>query len=174
MEFDLQQSIPAAQLREDFAWVAWNSDEVDRHAWVKFLSFRDEVDSEVFPCLGDYHGCFRLMHEIAEQTVFVPKATWLMIHQPPGEPAIDCGTIQGLAVSETMGAIQNVGVAPEFRRHGLGRALVLKCLGGFQSLGLKRVCLEVTAANAPAVQMYRSIGFRVTRTMYRSAEYELV
>lgn len=174
MEFDLQRPLPFARLPPDCAWVPWNPGEVDRHAWVKFLSFRDEVDSEVFPCLGDYHGCFHLMREISEQTVFAPCATWLIVHQPAGHPPLDCGTIQGLAVSETLGAIQNVGVAPEFRRRGFGQALVLKALDGFRSLGLKRVYLEVTAANRPAVELYRQLGFRVTRTMYRSAELETV
>lgn len=174
MEFDLKRPFPLAELPRDCAWAPWNPSDVDRHAWVKFLSFRDEVDSEVFPCLGDYHGCFHLMREIAEQASFAPYATWLIVHHPPGHPPVDCGTIQGIVASETLGAIQNVGVAPEFRRQGIGAALVLKCLDGFRSFGLKRVYLEVTAANYPAVQLYREIGFRVTRTMYRSAELEEV
>jgi len=173
MEFDLRQPFPSADLPAEFLWRPWNPAEVDRHAWVKFLSFRDEVDSEVFPCLGDYNGCFRLMREIADQSVFAPAATWLILSQH-GTDSLDCGTIQGLAVTEALGAIQNVGVAPEFRRHGIGRALVLRALDGFRAQGLKRVYLEVTAANLPAVQLYLSLGFRVTRTMYRSAELETV
>jgi GNAT superfamily N-acetyltransferase len=174
MEFDLTRSFPQAKLPDNCVWVPWNPAEVDRHAWVKFLSFRDEVDSDVFPCLGDYSGCFGLMREIADQVVFAPAATWLVAQQPDGLPPLDCGTIQGLAASDMLGAIQNVGVAPEFRRQGIGRALVLKCLDGFRTLGLKRVYLEVTAANEAAVELYRHIGFRVTRTMYRSAELETV
>ncbi len=173
MEIDLAQSTPVAELPDGFAWSSWNSVEVDRHAWVKFLSFRDEVDSEVFPCLGEYDGCFRLMREIADQSAFAPTATWLITSVHP-TGSLDCGTIQGMAVSETLGAIQNVGVAPEFRRSGIGRALVLKSLDGFRQLGLERVYLEVTAANYPAVQLYRSLGFRLTRTMFRSADLESV
>lgn len=173
MEFDLAQSFPLAELPSDYAWMPWNPNEVDRHAWVKFQSFRDEVDSEVFPCLGAYDGCYSLMREIAEQAAFAPAATWLIVHHQNGRKPIDCGTIQGLAASEVLGAIQNVGVAPEYRRQGIGQALVLKALSGFRSLGLKRVYLEVTAANFPAVQLYRSIGFRITRTMFRTAELVL-
>lgn len=174
MEFDLAQALPAAELPEDYVWAAWQPGEVDRHAWAKFQSFRDEVDSEVFPCLGDYRGCYHLMRDISEQAVFAPTATWLVVHAPPGEKPVDCGTIQGLALTETLGSIQNVGVAPEHRRRRLGQALVLKALHGFRSLGLERVSLEVTAANFPAVQLYRSLGFTQIRTMYRSAELEVV
>jgi len=68
------------------------------------------------------------------------------------------------------GAIQNVGVVPEYRGRGLGRALVLQCLAGFQAAGVPRVYLEVTACNLPAVQLYRSIGFCLARTTYRAVE----
>ena len=174
MEFDLQQPFSPAVLPAGYTWVAWNPEDVDRHAWVKFQSFRDEVDSEVFPCLGDYNGCFHLMKEISEQTAFAPPATWLIVRSAEDQKSVACGTIQGIAASAAFGAIQNVGVAPEFRRQGLGAALVLQSLRGFRSLGLKRVYLEVTAANHPAVCLYRELGFRLTRTMFRTAELEPV
>lgn len=174
MEFDLGQPFAPAELPAGFAWVPWDPGHVDRHAWVKFLSFRDEVDSEVFPCLGDYQGCYHLMTEITEQAAFAPSATWLIIQEKAGHDPVDCGTIQGIAASQAFGAVQNVGVAPEFRRQGLGEALVLQSLSGFRALGLKRVYLEVTAANEPAVSLYRNLGFRLTRTMYRTAELETV
>ena len=37
-----------------------------------------------------------------------------------------------------------------------------------------RVSLEVTANNAAAVELYRSVGFRATRTMYRSVDYDAI
>jgi ribosomal protein S18 acetylase RimI-like enzyme len=57
---------------------------------------------------------------------------------------------------------------------GLGRALVLKSLHGFRRAGMQRVYLEVTAENTPAVELYRSIGFRLKRTMFKSVEFEPV
>ncbi|MCA9071315.1 MAG: GNAT family N-acetyltransferase, partial [Planctomycetaceae bacterium] len=64
--------------------------------------------------------------------------------------------------------VQNVGVIPEHRGLGLGRALVLRSLEGFRSTGLKRVYLEVTADNKQAVTLYQSIGFKLTRTLYKA------
>ena len=55
---------------------------------------------------------------------------------------------------------------------GLGRALVMKSLEGFFSARVMRVVLEVTASNVTAVELYRSLGFRITRTMYRVAPIE--
>jgi ribosomal protein S18 acetylase RimI-like enzyme len=49
---------------------------------------------------------------------------------------------------------------------------VLKSLEGFDLARRQRIVLEVTATNQPAVDLYRSIGFRVVRTMYRTAIFE--
>lgn len=169
MEIDLREvELSESALPAGFAWVAWDESTAERHADVKCHAFEHEVDSEVFPCLGDFIGCLRLVREIALQPTFLPAATWLIATEEPSGQVLDCGTIQGLAVSEHAGAIQNVGVLPEFRGRGLGRCLVRRALLGFREHGLKRVSLEVTAANDPAVELYRAVGFRVTRTMYRA------
>lgn len=174
MEIDfLQTALPVPVLPEGYVWGSWSTSLIDRHALVKYLSFRAEVDSRVFPCLGQVEGCRRLMREIAGQKSFLPGTTWLISH-PRGDLAapIDCGTIQGLTAARFLGAIQNVGVTPEHRGMGLGRALVLQALHGFRAARLRRVYLEVTADNLPAVELYRSIGFCVLRTMYKAVEAE--
>lgn len=175
MVYDLQNaSLRLPGLPAGYVWTPWERGQEDRHALVKFHSFRDEIDSEVFECLGDYHGCYQLMKDIALQPGFLPEATWLItVPGPAGSPGYeDCGTIQGVSVSETTGCIQNVGIAPAHRGLGLGRALVERCLLGFQSAGMKRVTLEVTATNTAAVELYRHVGFQVTRTMFRQLDLE--
>ena len=69
-----------------------------------------------------------------------------------------------------MGAIQNLGVTPERRGQGLGRALLLRALAGFQQAGLKQAFLEVTAQNAGAIHLYQQIGFVHSRTVYKAVE----
>ena len=54
------------------------------------------------------------------------------------------------------GGVQNLGVVPEYRGLGIGRALLLKALDGFALMGARRAFLEVTASNESAVRMYRS------------------
>jgi GNAT superfamily N-acetyltransferase len=161
--------LPPPTLPLGFRFIRWRPELVDRHAAVKYESFRGELDSVVFPCLGDLSACRRLMSDIAGQSAFVPQATWLLTRRSlPDDVFADCGTIQGLAASSTLGAIQNVGITPDARGLGLGRALVLKSLHGFRAAGMRRVYLEVTAENVAAVQLYRSVGFRVVRTMYKA------
>lgn len=78
-----------------------------------------------------------------------------------------CGTIQGIVHESGFGMFQNLGVVPEFRGFGLGKALLLKALHGFRRAGLKRAFLEVTARNNRAVRLYHGIGFLVQKTFYR-------
>ena len=173
MEIQLEEGLrPPAVLPDGYAWHEWDEADVERHALTKFRSFRDELDAEVFSCLGEYYGCLRLMNEIAQQENFLGPATWLIRWNANDGPPQDCGTIQGMTISEQLGSIQNIGVVPEHRGLGLGRALVLKSLAGFQLARLKRVVLEVTASNVAAVDLYRSLGFRVMRTMYRMSPVE--
>ena len=173
MEVNLAETtIPAVVLPEGYHWREWNPEDVERHALTKFRSFRDEVDSEVFSCLGEYYGCLRLMSDIASQETFLAPATWLVWWSETGQLPQDCGTIQGIGVTERSGSIQNIGVVPEHRGLGLGRALVVKSLQGFALAGIERVVLEVTANNLTAVELYRSLGFRVVRTMYRVVPVE--
>ncbi len=50
-------------------------------------------------------------------------------------------------------------VAPEMRRRGVARALVQKGLDESRNRGSERVFLEVQADNAPALMLYRGLGF---------------
>lgn len=175
MEIDLHRTGKIEpHLPEGFEWVAWRSDLIDRHGAAKFASFRAEIDSQVFPCLGEEVGCRRLMQEIIQRDKFLPQATWLVNEtRPDGSEGRDCGTIQGIVQPGGLGAVQNVGVVPDYRGLGIGRALVLKALAGFREAKVVRVYLEVTAKNLSAVQLYRSVGFRLTRTTYKAVEHDL-
>ena len=165
MEIDLDGASAPPALPAPFAWVSWNEPLVDRHAEVKYLSFRDEIDASVFPCLGDRYGCQRLMREIRRKPGFLAGATWL-IACPEGY----VGTVQGVMDRGPIGAIQNLGVVPAYRGLGLGSALVRKALDGFAQAGLGRAYLEVTAENSGAVRLYRAVGFRRAKTLYKAVD----
>ncbi len=55
--------------------------------------------------------------------------------------------------------MMNLAVAPEYRRQGLGQALVLVLLEELKAGGNHCLTLEVRASNGPAVALYEKLGF---------------
>ncbi len=171
MQLDLRHAFfNPPELPEGYRWLSWRSLLLERHAQVKWRSFRDDLDGKVFSCLGNGPGCLSLMREIASQTAFCPAATWMVVYQPePNWPPDDCGTIQGITRNGGIGAIQNVGVTPEHRGLGIGRALMIQAIRGFMQCGMACSVLEVTAENHGAVRLYRSLGYEVKEVLYRDS-----
>lgn len=173
MEIGLTGRQFSARLPKGYWLVPWHNSLLETHAEVKCVSFRDELDATVFPCLADFAGCRRLMQEISRKETFVPEATWLVACGDSLNPDY-CGTIQGLRSADKSGAIQNLGIVPDHRDLGLGTVLLYHALVGFQSVGLRRAFLEVTAQNEGAIRLYRRLGFRKIRTVYKVAEAAFV
>ncbi len=171
MHFDLEQEVPDSSLPIDYRLLPWSEKLLGHHSQTKFESFRNELDANVFPCLGEADGCRRLMRDICGRQGFVPEATWLIAYQPANQRRADyCGTVQGIRDSQGIGLIQNVGITPAHRGLGLGRVLLSQALVGFQSRKLKVASLEVTAENRDAVRLYWRFGFRTTRTVFKTVD----
>jgi GNAT superfamily N-acetyltransferase len=170
MELDLRgKRFVPVHAPPGYRLLAWQPELLADHAAAKFESFRQEIDADVFDCLSDLAGCCRLMHEITLKDGFLPEATWLATHTHGNEIEC-CGTIQGIRVTHKYGAIQNVGITPAHRGRGVGTALIFAALAGFQQVGLTRAYLEVTAQNDRAVQLYKRLGFRRTKTLFKAVE----
>jgi ribosomal protein S18 acetylase RimI-like enzyme len=172
MEIDLRgRALGPVLLPPGYRLVPWRDDSLAEHAEAKYQSFRDEIDADVFTCLGELTGCYRLMEEISQREGFLPEATWLAAYTGAGGRSLEyCGTIQGIRASHKYGGIQNVGVTPIHRGRGIGTALVAAALVGFQQAGLPRAYLEVTAQNDRAVRLYKRLGFRRTKTLFKAVE----
>jgi ribosomal-protein-alanine N-acetyltransferase len=63
----------------------------------------------------------------------------------------------GLSIAADEGYILNVAVLPEYRRKGIGEALVRYVITGFGDLAF--VTLEVRPSNTAAVALYQKLGF---------------
>lgn len=171
MEIDLRGRLPAPEVPPNYELRPWDPALLPAHADVKYRSFRDEIDSNVFPCLGESTGCLRLMTEISRKPGFLAETTWLASWRGDRwHPEEHCGTIQGIRERSGSGAIQNLGIVPGHRDRGLGSALLLTSLQGFRRLGLDFVQLEVTAENVGAIRLYQRIGFAVVKTVFKVAE----
>jgi len=170
MELDLRggRFLPVS-LPAGYRLLAWDPGLVGEHALAKYHSFRDEIDADIFSCLAELEGCRRLMQEISFKEGFLPEATWLAVYSYGSELEC-CGTIQGIRANHKYGAIQNIGITPAHRGRGVGTALIYAALGGFQQAGLIRAYLEVTAQNDRAVQLYKRLSFRRTKTLFKAVE----
>jgi GNAT superfamily N-acetyltransferase len=159
------------RLPTGYRLVPWHSSLAMIHANVKYHSFQGGIDAQVFPCLGELEGCQRLMSEIKAKEGFVPEATWLVEYVGAGIHRADyCATIQAVKIQKYKANVQNIGVLPEHRGRGIGTALIQTSLLGLQQVGITQVGLEVTAENQGAVRLYRQLGFRTVRTLYKSVE----
>jgi ribosomal protein S18 acetylase RimI-like enzyme len=165
MEIELYEGPPLPELPLGYSWTPWDDSLLETHAEVKYRCFQEEIDATVFPSLGSRNGCSHLMGAICRKSGFVPEATWL-VASADGY----CGTVQGIRERSGLGAIQNLGVTAVHRGRGIGRALLLQALHGFRRAGLGRAHLEVTAQNASAIRLYREVGFRCRKTVYKAVE----
>lgn len=155
--------LPRPVFPPGFAPLAWRPDLLAGHADALARCFTGSLDAVIFPSLGSHDGCVGLMAEIARRKGFIPEATWLLVG--PDGP---CGSVQALRERPGLAAIQNIGIVPEARGRGLGRALLLQSLIGMYDAGLGRAVLEVTANNAAAIRLYEQIGFRRARVVYKA------
>lgn len=89
--------------------------------------------------------------EIAQ--LFGEEGRVALIAESEGRPM---GYLSGVQLGRTLG-LEEVAVMPEFRRMGIGRALVVHALRNEQG-----AVLSVSEANKPARALYKSLGFTQT------------
>lgn len=65
------------------------------------------------------------------------------------------------------GHIISVAVMPDYRNQGIGYSLVEKALTALMGLQADECYLEVRLNNDPAINLYRKMGFEITRTVPR-------
>lgn len=70
-----------------------------------------------------------------------------------------------LDTNTSIGGIYGLGVLPEYRGKGFGRAILLSAINQLKEENKKDVMLQVAAENATALNLYKSCGFNETSTM---------
>lgn len=75
---------------------------------------------------------------------------------------VESGNVLGYVGSQTVLGetdMMNIAVAPEARRRGIARKLILSLVQSLKEQGSHCLTLEVRASNAPAIALYTSLGF---------------
>lgn len=80
-----------------------------------------------------------------------------LLHEADGRLAAFCWT--KVHRRPAFGEIYVIGVDPDFQGRGLGRALTRAGLGHLAARGISTAMLYVEVTNAPALVLYRSLGF---------------
>jgi ribosomal-protein-alanine N-acetyltransferase len=90
---------------------------------------------------------------------FDPQGVFVAIHEPTGSPV-------GYTISfrrGDSGYVSVVAVLPEFRRRGIASAMVSAAVAYLRSVGLQDILVDAFVTSTPAVETYRSLGFRVVK-----------
>jgi len=61
------------------------------------------------------------------------------------------------------GHVVSLAVLPEYRRRGIGKALMMRAMDGMLDYGARECFLEVRVSNLPAINLYEGLGFRPVR-----------
>ena len=132
---------------DEDGWVALNRRAFARHpeqgAWT-----RDDLDMREREPWFDADGFF-----LAERNGRLVGFHWTKIHG--GDKPSD----EGGHGHEPIGEVYVVGVDPDERGTGLGRALTLTGLRYLRARGLAQVMLYVDETNTAAIGLYESLGF---------------
>ena len=112
---------------------------------------------------------FREPREVREKSLREELArSWARIHVARTDGGRIVGYLLYWHVVDEAHVI-NVAVAPQERRHGIGRALVAHLLHHAKGSGIIKLLLEVRASNEAAIRLYESAGF--TKFNVRSRYY---
>jgi len=83
-----------------------------------------------------------------------PKCSWVAVS---GRKIV--GTVMG-GHNGRRGTLMHLAVAPEYRKRGLGRALVARCLSSLRKAGVRRTYIMVMKSNREGLRFWNRIGWR--------------
>jgi mycothiol synthase len=135
---------------------------------ISFRAARDEIDERLIwktteAAFAQHWGhqprSFETWAKRRKQADHDPGLWWMAF---AGNDVV--GTLISKAQPGGSGWIQDVGVLPEWRQRGIGRALLQRSFAAFYERGLTTVALGVDTANATgATKVYEQAGMSITR-----------
>jgi len=151
---DVQPADGTAPLPSDLEWVNYG---LLRHRLFAETIVRTYEGSLDCPGLAGLRTIDETLATHKRTGAFSPR--WWHVAMREGRPA---GVVL-LNNLEGRGEIAYLGVVPEARGRGVGRALVEQALRDTAEMGLPLMGLAVDTSNEPAVRLYAAAGFREIR-----------
>jgi len=138
---------PLALPGPEWRWIRCSS------AW--HSAYYEVVKAAMVPVPGAYVGSFAEFQASLDEE---GRVDWLLVH---GErvAGFSCVGLSGTGV----GLVHKIGRHPDFRGAGLGALLLARAIHTLAGQGATRLCLDVTASNRSALDLYLKAEFRTVR-----------
>ena len=145
-----------------------------------FMKVRYLTDSDIPGAAGIEAVCFSEPWSEKALSDTLHSAYGVLLCTDPDGDGTEKELLSGYAGMYVMGDdadVTNVAVLPEYRRRGIGRALVEALCAEARARGARLLHLEVRASNSPALALYEASGFvrdGVRRNFYRKPAEDAV
>jgi mycothiol synthase len=138
--------IPAPALPENFSFRSCRAG--DEAAWLHIIrrSYGGDWPDDAFQ-----------RHMLSEES-FRPERLFFVVTEA-GRPVATAGALQKLLHGDRSGYLHMMAVLPEFRRRGLGTALLRRCLIYFREQGWRDAVLDTEVSRPEAIRLYLAGGF---------------
>jgi len=137
----------------------WSEQDYQAAAAAITAAYRGHVDSGINDQYRSLSGSLRFLNNIVRFPgcgTFDPESSFVAIHSQNRTLA---GLILCSRVRYDVGHVTQVCVLPEWRSHGIGRALLAATIDNLTRRHFALLSLTVTEANAQAIELYLRLGF---------------
>jgi ribosomal protein S18 acetylase RimI-like enzyme len=128
------------------------------------LAYANHMDGEINDQYRSESGALKFLKNIILLPGcghFQPQASFVL--RPPHSHEL-AGVVLTSLVAPGVAHITQICVMPGYQRHGIGRRLMEAAIETLRARGISELSLTVTAANEPAVCLYRTLGFTPIKT----------
>ena len=165
MEYNLDKTSQSPQARNELNLppnidlLRWSTDHYQAAAELIHECYLGHIDARINDQYCSLHGSLRFLHNIVRFPgcgVFEPDASWVLRDRSNGALV---GMLLCSRVASDVAHITQLCIAPAWRGHGLGRAVLDFCSNHLARAQFAAITLTVTEANQQAVKLYQTRGF---------------
>lgn len=155
---------PSGDPLDDVAIRRWREDDFTQAARVIHRSYVGRHDSRINSQYATEEGCAELLSILTDHLWcgdFLPQVARVAFRLSTGSVV---GALVASRLSKGAGHISQISIHPALQSKGLGRRMISNALAEFDDLKLESASLAVTTANASALHLYQTCGFRTVHS----------